>query len=217
MKEPAASRDWPGKMLATSRRVGKLEVGPWGAEASIRYPVPGIDAKSRTTLKVQGAAVGGSSLGTPLDIGTQAKTLWARFDSDVALKPTHMSVLIGANDLDRNMPAAWSERLLSYIDALRQRGIKVAAGTILPQCFAGNPEVTASFAAARKIANDAIKAAVGTRVDAVIDFAADARIGEDADGCDVAVFPDGTHPSAPTTQVMAEIYTPVADRLIGLK
>lgn len=172
----------------------------------------GIYAAARPGLEFTGTAVGGSSVGYSTDRGMNINSLWGRLDADLARRPTHMTVLIGANDLDNAGP--WTDRLFAYTDTLRRAGVKVAVGTILPQCLPANPQHNALFSTRRAEANTAIRAAVGTRIDAVIDFAADPRFGGDAAGCDTANYPDGVHPSDLVQRRMAEVYGPAADALL---
>ena len=99
-------------------------------------------------------------------------------------------------------------------------GAKIALGTILPQCVAGQDVNNAAINANRVPINDAIRAAVGTKIDAVIDYAADPVMGPDAAACDTTLYMDGLHP---TDGALGGVggqgklyvdYQPVVDRLL---
>lgn len=178
----------------------------------------GIYAATRPDQTHIGRAVGGSAVQNNNGI-----SLVERFDADMALKPTHMTVLIGANDMTNWMdasdpnsqPTAWLNSLWSYTDKVRAQGIKVAVGTMLPQCYPTNQAYNDSFSRRRAIVNPAIRAAVGTHIDGVIDFAADGTIGDDADACDTNKYSDGVHPSFTGQQRMAVIYGAAVDTLVS--
>lgn len=171
-----------------------------------------------------GLAVGGSVLGSPTDAnGLTNPTRLAKVD-DCA--PNLVTVLIGANDLVSWNPAwtadTWLARLWGYVATLKAKGYKVAVGTILPQYQPNSPvaNYTAEFNARRKVVNTAIKAAVGSKIDAVIDFAADPVIGPDAAAQDKALYYDGIHPTdgcglgCGGQGRLAAVYAPVVDKLL---
>src|SRR4029079_6596248 len=121
-----------------------------------------------------GLAVGGSVIGNPTD--GNALTNPTRLAAIDTCKPKVVTVLIGANDLISWNPAwtaqSWLNRLWGYTDALRAKGYKVAVGTILPQYQPTSPvaDYAAQFNSRRRLeVNPAIRAAVGTHIDAVID------------------------------------------------
>lgn len=182
----------------------------------------GIYAATRPDQTHIGRAVGGSAVQNNSGI-----SLVERYDADMALKPTHMTVLIGANDMTswrdvdmtgaNNHPApdAWLDSLFTYTDKVRAQGIKVAVGTLLPQCYPTNALYNSAFSQRRVEVNKAIRAAVGTRIDGVIDYAADGTIGDDADACDNNKYSDGVHPSFTGQQRMAVIYGAAVDSLVS--
>jgi lysophospholipase L1-like esterase len=166
-----------------------------------------------------GKAVGGSSIaGGPAD-----NTLEARFAADVLDKPAVVTILIGANDLASGQlgpddgAAAWLEKLWTYVAKWKATGARVAVGTVLPQCLPGG---NAAHTARRPIVNAAIRAAVGTKIDAVIDYAADPVMGPDSAACDTALYYDGLHPTDGGANgvggqgKLALVYTPVVDALL---
>jgi lysophospholipase L1-like esterase len=130
-----------------------------------------------------------------------------------------VTVFIGANDLFTGNPAANAQVFLndlwSYTDKLRAQGFKVAVGTILPNGMTQYPAAHSAFVQKRPVVNAAIRGAVGTHIDAVIDFAADPRIGDDADALDRSLYPDGQHPSGSAHAIMVSIYGPVVDQLLS--
>jgi hypothetical protein len=67
--------------------------------------------------------------------------------------------------------------------------------------------------------NKIIRAAVGTKIDAVYDFAADPVMGPDAAACDTTLYKDGLHPTdfgPGSGQSRLElIYAPVVDALLA--
>ena len=167
----------------------------------------GMYAAAHPEVTFYGRAVGGSGI----------PTLTSRLDADLALRPTHITVLIGANDLNVGDPNLWLASLWSYTQTLRATGAKVAVGTILPQCLSSNPTYTVAFNHARQAANAAIRAAKGSQIDGVIDFAADPVIGEDADACNTALYSDGVHPTTAGQQQMLLTYEPAVGALIAFK
>jgi lysophospholipase L1-like esterase len=130
-----------------------------------------------------------------------------------------VTVFIGANDLfnsDPNFNETWFlNNLWAYTDSLRAQGYKVAVATILPNGMTQYPAHHAAFLAKRPVVNAAIRAAVGRHHDAVIDFAANSTIGDDADALDKSKYPDGQHPSGSVHAIMASIYGPVVDQLLS--
>ena len=67
----------------------------------------------------------------------------------------------------------------------------------------------------RTAANKLIREAVGTKIDAVIDYAADPVIGADSAPLDPTVFLDGLHPTQASQNKMAVIYTAALDNLFA--
>jgi len=132
-----------------------------------------------------GLAVGGSTV----------DSMAARSSGVTNCNPGVLTVLIGANDL-ANVTAnpttqAWLNKLWTYTDSFRAKGIKVAVGTILPQYSSSNPTYNATFSTRRAEANKAIRDAVGTRIDGVIDFAADPVMGPDSAAQNLSLYQDG--------------------------
>jgi lysophospholipase L1-like esterase len=132
-----------------------------------------------------------------------------------------VTVLIGANDLT-SAPSSlsWLESLFAYVDPLRASGIKVAVGTILPQHIPGNSQYNQLFNARRAEVNNALRAKVGARIDAVIDFAADPEMGPDSAAINSSLYRDGVHPTdgcgigCGGQGKLARVYIPVVDDLL---
>lgn len=182
----------------------------------------GIYAAANPEITFIGRAVGGSGLGSEEDRTTGKNSLWARLDADLALKPTHMTVLIGGNDMtgwrdtrDNNAdPTDWLNHLFAYTDVLRSNGIKVAVATLLPKCVRDNPTFDGLYKIRRAAANDGIRAAVGHHIDVVIDFAADPRVGDEEDACNVELYSDGVHATSKAHAMLAEVYSPAVEALL---
>lgn len=172
----------------------------------------GIYADSRPKVRHCGLASGG---------GIDA--IAARVDKVLACNPKVLTILVGAHGLaERAGTEYFLRKLFTYTDGLRAHGIKVGVATILPEYHAENPQYDSTFSQRRKDANAAIRAAVGSHIDAVIDFAADPVMGPDAAAKDVSLYRDGTHPTdgcgigCGGQGRLAAIYTPVVDRLLGI-
>ena len=179
----------------------------------------GIYAAARPSLLYYGKAIGGSGLNDVV----------ARFDVEAILKPAVVTVMIGANDV-LSVGAAGSSyataqdylnALFAYAAKWRATGAKVIVGTILGQCQAGNPNnVNGRTNTNRVPVNAGIRAAVGTKIDAVYDFAADPVMGTDAAACDTTLFVDGVHPTNGVAGLdgqerLAPIYATAVDAVLG--
>jgi lysophospholipase L1-like esterase len=171
----------------------------------------GVYARTRPEITFHGLAVGGSRI-----------TRLAERASGVTDKnPQVLTVLIGANDLAAYAsPQAFLNDLYAYTDPMRARGIKVAVGTILPQYHPTNALFQAKFDSYRATVNASLRAS--TKVDAVIDFAADPVMGPDAAARNTALYHDGVHPTNACGMgcggqgKLAVVYKGVVDRLFGL-
>jgi lysophospholipase L1-like esterase len=137
------------------------------------------------------------------------------------LKPTLVTVLIGANDLGDYQYAsaqAWLNALWNYVAEVKAKtGAKVAVGTVLPICLPQYAAYNTTHKERRPIVNAAIRAAVGSKIDGVYDLAADPVMGPDEAACDTTLFKDGLHPSDGETGGqgrIAAIYARTVERLI---
>lgn len=183
----------------------------------------GIYAAAHPDVTYHGQAVGGSSLqGSGNDLTT-------RFDADAAFRPAYVTILVGANDLSVvgldwaqfKSTQAYIDALFTYVAKWKATGAKVALGTVLPQCLPGNPNGSNTRVNAnRAIINTAIRAAAGTKIDAVIDYAADPDIGSDAAACNTTWYHDGLHPTDGGSDYsggqgrMARVYIKALDQMM---
>ena len=176
-----------------------------------------IYAAQHASLPFHSKAVGRS--GITVRVGS-TNGLVQRTDAVLALRPTVLTVLIGTNDLGDGTYAsaeAWLDRLWAYVAVFKAQNIKVAVGTVLPICMPQMAAYNNIHAARRPIVNAAIRRAVGSKIDAVIDYAADPEIGPDAAACDTKWYGDGMHPTKYASGgqgVMARVYTRAVDDLI---
>ena len=183
----------------------------------------GIFAAAHPGLSFHGQAVGGSSISDT----SGGNGLVQRRAADGALKPTHVTLLIGANDLAAAYayPTTqdWLGALFAYVATWRSEGVKVAVSTVLPQCVGGlTSDNTTRHNQRRVEANLAIRAAVGKQIDAVIDYASDPVMGVDEAACDKTLYSDGLHPTDGATGgvggqgKLAVIYTAAVESFLGL-
>jgi hypothetical protein len=175
---------------------------------------PGIYDNNSASVSVCGLAVGGSGISSVSN----------RIGGVLECNGEVVTLLIGANGLNSSTQttAQWLTKVWAYTDALRAKGYKVAVGTVLPQYWPDNPSFEVEFNRRRNDeANPAIRAAVGTHIDAVIDFAADPVMGPDAAARNTALYRDGVHPTDGNQagtggqNKLAAIYGPVVDALIA--
>ena len=195
-----------------------------GDSISVRMAATHIAAyaDSHRDVPFHGNAVGGSAVR-----GNGGNDLDSRLPADLGMKPTVVTLLIGANDMTSHRdidytgagrhpaPDAWLASLWGYVGQVKASGARVALGTLLPQCYPSNALFTAAFNQRRGAVNAAIRAALGSRIDAVIDYAADPAIGDDADACDPAVFYDGLHPTTAAQSRMYALYRPAVEALVA--
>lgn len=124
------------------------------------------------------------------------------------------TILIGANDLQPVYHSASSflTQLWIVTDQLRARGAYVGIGTILPK--GSSQSGYAEHNTLRATANASIAAAVGTHLDFVIDFAADATMGPDAAANNATYYGDGLHPTAAGHTILEAIYRAAVNALL---
>jgi lysophospholipase L1-like esterase len=187
----------------------------------------GIYANARSATPHCGLAIGGSVLTA---VGTPGRGIADvdRITATDACKPKVVSILIGANDLGTGgfSTSTYITGLMAYADNLHAKGYVVAMGTILPRNNPASPNDTFSntFNSQRATINTAIRAAVGTHIDAVIDYAADSLMGPDSAPLNSTIWKsDGLHPTdgsgflgAGGQSGLARVYAPVMDSLLGL-
>lgn len=177
----------------------------------------GIYALRHPNVDVRGVAVSGSRITD----GNGGNGMVQRRAGDLASGPKIVTVLIGANDLGDGQYATtqdWLNSLWAYVASVKATGAKVAVGTVLPICLPHIDWYTKRHQERRGIVNAAIRAAVGTKIDAVYDLAADPVMGPDEAACDLALYKDGMHPTEGADGGqgrMAAIYGRVVDRLLA--
>lgn len=152
-------------------------------------------------------AVSGSLI---TDLVTRATNVDAIIPTEKTGRKFILSVLIGANDIGQSKTNGeldtWLSSVASYCDARRAAGWLVIICTITPSS-------SASRNSNRNYVNPIIRTWVGTHVDAVADFAADATVGTDAAGSNATYYPDGLHPSAATHAILEPIFTAAVNSL----
>lgn len=147
--------------------------------------------------------------------GTSHLNLETRFPLHVGSVPTNAAdrtgrqfvhtIFIGANDLNSYADAAtFLVELWKITTVSKNAGAKVGVATILPKGTAAAGY--ASHNSKRAVANPLIRAAVGTQFDFVIDFAANADMGTDADANNTAKYSDGIHPTSAGHVFLEVIY-----------
>lgn len=172
----------------------------------------GIFASSHPTLTFYGLAVGGSGLD-----GVEQRQK-AALDKNTKV----LTLLIGANDLAGQDANAYASRIFKYAEPFRMKGTKVAIATILPVYVPANLTYTNTHNATRTLVNNLIRNAVGSKIDAVIDFAGSPVMGSDSAAMNKTLYGDGVHPTDPSYGPgsghveLAKIYTPVVEMLLGI-
>jgi hypothetical protein len=170
---------------------------------------------TRHAPRVRGRANNLAIAGATIATGTN--NILNRINSVVELRPAVVTILIGTNDLADTVtyPATsdWLTALWNYCDLLKRRlpGVKIAVGTLM------NRGDNATFTTRRPTANTGIIAGIGTHIDAVFDFAADATMGTDAVASNTALFnADKIHPLSVGQGYLDEIYRATVNTLFGI-
>lgn len=123
------------------------------------------------------------------------------------------SVLIGANDLsDYGSAAAYLADLYSVTDQVRSKGAKVVICTVLPKSSAWVGFATHNTF--RATLNAQLRLDVGTRFDALADFANDATMGPDAAASNATYYGDGLHPTAAGHALLEPIWRAAVNSLL---
>lgn len=125
----------------------------------------------------------------------------------VAGKEVILHVFLGANDIAAGTGATFLNNLRAYIDARRaaHSDLKIVVATALSKTADGDGGV--AFDIERAIANPGIRAWLGSRANAISDFAADARIGANGAATNLTYFDDGIHPINAGHAIMGPIAT----------
>lgn len=124
-----------------------------------------------------------------------------------------ITVLAGFNDYTNSVStSSFLTSMANYCDARKLiTGCKVGVCTILPST---TPTVGGtSFSSWRSTVNTTMRTWVGSHIDFVVDFAADATMGPDASASDTNLYSDGIHPTTLGEQNLEAIYRPVVNAL----
>lgn len=156
---------------------------------------------SHPTVDYTVAAVGGAVIGTAADApGTNS--LYGRLQSNLARNPNRVSIFIGANDMAGYATAqAFVDALFGLTDQYRQTGALLDVCTVLPRVNSQFP----AWNARRAQVNALIRAAVGTRIDGVVDFDT-CSMGVDGAENDAMKYVDTLHPTASGQAVLLRPY-----------
>ena len=130
-------------------------------------------------------ATSGSTIAT---MQTRATLVDAVLPTDRTGRKFILSVLIGANDLVSLGAATYLTNLGTYLDARKAAGWTIALCT-------PTPATTSGFNTQRALILSTMRGWVGTKCDAIIDFAADATMGPDAAASNGTLYSDGLHPT----------------------
>jgi lysophospholipase L1-like esterase len=131
-------------------------------------------------------------------------------------KTNILSVLVGANDLYNYTGggAQYATDVAAYCDARRAAGWKVVVGTVLPRSDAAlTAGEIATHNTERAVFNAAVRLWEGVHCDGVMDFAANATIGEDGDSDNTTYYSDKLHPNVTGHAVMEGIARTVLDAI----
>lgn len=116
----------------------------------------------------------------------------------------------GTNDLaqDGLTDVQLIAKLATYLDARRAAGWqKILQSTIMSREAATIGAYSkAQFDTYRASVNSAIRSWVGTRIDAVVDFAADSTMGQNTSSANTTYFADGVHPTSAGATIMKGIF-----------
>lgn len=162
-------------------------------------------AADNSSVPYRNNAVGGGGLGVQGDSGKN--NLFSRQQIGLDYNPSHISVLIGANDLPTDT-TEYLNRLYQYLAPFKARGVKTIVCTVLPRDLAG-------WETKRTAANNKLRADAGTQFDLLVDFD-QTVMGLAAAAVDPQYYPDGLHPSALGHSIMRNKYGPVLNHSIGI-
>lgn len=138
------------------------------------------------SITTHNLAVGGSTIAT----------MAARRDDLQALNCDVATVLIGANDLGGETTAQdYVDKILAYVEPIRERGTKVFVATPLPIYVAGNSTYTNNHNTLKSQVATLLRAQAGHAFYGIIDFEASATMGPSAAAQNTGLYSDGVHPT----------------------
>lgn len=152
-----------------------------------------------TGRTINNFAVGGSTL----------SSMAARSAAVSAADPDLAYVLIGANDLSSDT-SAYLAQLWAYTDPFRNAGCRVIVGTVLPRGAGAT-----GWEAKRGPFNAALRAAVGVKIDDIVDFDTSPMGAADAH-TNAAYYPDALHPSNAGHALLRRTFAPVMNHWLGI-
>jgi lysophospholipase L1-like esterase len=145
--------------------------------------------------------------------GAFLSNVTAQLATVIADNPKVVTIGIGTNDLPTGDLTAWLATYDAHAASLRAAGIRVVPILIIPKV---HPTNQAGFNTARATVNTHLKAGVGTKFDAVIDYSSSTCFDADADAASTTCYNvDGIHPNGTGYAAMVPIYDAVVDALLG--
>lgn len=147
---------------------------------------------------------------------TGDNTLWGRIASVISYAPSHLSILMGANDLNSKTAAQWLADLYDYVTEIKKSlpNLVVLVSTVLPASASlGTGYVYHNDR--RHTVNAQLRLDAGTKFDALIPMGDDPLSMYDAAADDQVYFPDGLHPSGVGRARMTLIYSAVMNSVIA--
>jgi lysophospholipase L1-like esterase len=166
-------------------------------------------AAEHATINYTNTAVGGGVLGSVGDT-SPTNSLYARQAADLAWAPTHMSVFIGANDVNNTtVTATYLANLYNYLAPFKASGTKIAVCTVLPRSGVTGQET------ARAAVNTQLRADVSKQFDYLVDFDT-TSLGVAAATSDTTLYSDGLHPTALGHSILKRVYATVVNWMLGI-
>jgi len=163
-------------------------------------------AADHPTVVYANHAVGGAQLGFTGDT-LPANTLYARQADALAYEPTHLVLLIGANDLAGDT-TAYVSRLYAYLAPFKAAGTTIVLCTVLPRDSSGWQDKMDAF-------NARLRLDEGTEFDFLVDFAT-SEAGAWGAQLDTALYGDGLHPTAAGHALLKRVFAPVINHALGI-
>lgn len=184
-------------VLAAGDSITASNAAPGGASYSRLW------AADHPTVTYVNEAVGGSGLGNSGDV-SPTNSLYARQAAALAYNPSHLTVLIGANDLSLADLTGYRNRLYAYIAPFKAAGAKVILCTVLPRTG------VSGFNAGRATFNNLLRADKGVQFDDLVDFDT-TSMGVDGAENNTSLYYDGLHPTPAGHTVMKRAYATVVN------
>ena len=163
----------------------------------------GLYRNSRTNFdEWHASAIGGSGINSLTD----------RIDKVKAKNADVVSVYIGANDLGSYPTVdAFTDKLRSYAEQLRERGTKVLVFTLPNKLVKGGTDHNHNNL--RKQLKPIFEGA--DWIDGYVDFAGHSVMGADSAPLDIKLFKDGIHATSYGHKLYFETYAPALDRVVS--